>query len=813
MLKHNLSIALKSLAKVKSYALTIVMTLGITLGVMVAMYNLNYQIIAAPLPYPDQDRLVLVQGQLLAADGEVKRENYLPFLGAIEAYKDQHPGIETLALHNISIDVEQSLPNSPTFNTGAITPEFMQIVDAPLALGRHFNEDEGLNSNQPVAIISYDVWQTHFSGSSDVLYRSVTFKGISFIIVGVTAEHFAEPVLATPTWRTDIWLPYDYRDTQEPLWTFSSNQVHLVGKLSKDADINRTQLALNNWVMARYPAAVADSPTVANTRVKWRFTTYRDRIIGDAGNTSVMMLAGSVVLLLIALSNIGNLVLSRAVEQQRAFAIQAALGAQPHHLFKQVLVELSILFVAALIIATGVVSIILSLLKAGYAGPLARLDELSLNLNTVLFAIALTLILNFTLAWVVSKQLNYNAIIGALQSSGKGSGVQVSKRTRQVLVSLQVFFCISLLVLCVSIFKQSWAQLTAPTHINTDNTSQIALNLGTLLNEMSTQQRAALVLEATERLNQHSDIVRAGVGSYPPISYWLEQFTSYHSQLEPGMDKPIVTHKRVWGTRVYFETFGLTLTQGRHFTDAEARDSAPVVIINEFMADIIKASGQAPIGAKLYARNSSDPITVVGVVNNLNLPNQQPISRIYRPRVNTMYPIIVLETKPNAQLSRQGINDLLAQVHSQIRVYDLQTTEQILSSHLKAQRVASIFTIVLSLVAVVLAGIGIYGVFNYAIALRRYELGIRMSIGATPMAIFKLVLTENMQPFFIAVIASTSVLFIGYLSAASTPMMQMMSVWSWLIPVALIASLVVAITILSAWTIIRQPAQYALKGA
>lgn len=812
MFKYNLSLAIKNLARVKSYALTIIITLGVTLGVMVAMYNLNYQIIAAPLPYPDQDRLVLVQGQLLA-DGEVKRENYLPFLGAIEAYKDHHPGIETFALHNISIDVEQSLPNSPTFNTGAITPEFMQIIDAPLALGRHFTKDEGLNSNQPIAIISYEVWQTHFAGSSQVLDRTVTFKGISFVIVGVTAAHFAEPVLATPTWRTDVWLPYDYRDTPEPVWTLSSNQVHLVAKLAQGADINRTQLALNNWVMTRYPAAVAGDPSVANTAVKWRFTSYKDRIIGDADNTSVMMLAGSVVLLFIALSNIGNLVLSRAVAQQRAFAIQAALGAQPQHLFKQVLVELSVLFAASLVVATSVVSLILGLLKAGYAGPLARLDELSLNLNTILFAILLTLVLNFALAWIVSKQLNYNAIINALQSSGKGGGVQISKNTRQALVSMQLFFCISLLVLCMSIFRQSWAQLTAPTHINTENTSQIALNVGTLLSEMTTEQRAALVLEATERLNQHSNIVRAGIGSYPPISYWLEQFSSYHSQLEPGMDKPILTHKRVWGTRTYFETFGLTLTQGRHFTDLEARNRAPVVIINEFMANAIKASGQEPIGAKLYARNSNTPITVVGVVGNLNLPNQPPISRTYRPRVNSGYPIIVVETKPNVQLSRQSINDLLAQVHSQIRVYDLQSTEQILSSHLKSQRVASIFTIVLSVVAVLLASIGIYGVFSYSIALRRYELGIRMSIGATPVAIFKLVLKENMQPFLMAVVAAACALVIGYFSAALTPIMQMMDVWSWLLPVTLITSLVVGISLLSVWSIIRQPAQYALKGA
>ncbi|KZN48269.1 ABC transporter permease [Pseudoalteromonas luteoviolacea] len=218
----------------------------------------------------------------------------------------------------------------------------------------------------------------------------------------------------------------------------------------------------------------------------------------------------------------------------------------------------------------------------------------------------------------------------------------------------------------------------------------------------SNQVHLVAKLEANTDV-QRSDVARAGVGSYPTVSYWLEEFATRHMQLEPGRDKPIIANKRVWGTRLYFETFGLTLKQGRHFTDAEARESTPVVIINEFMADLLKDRGQNPIDAKLYARSSSDPITVIGVVGNLNLPNQAPIAHVYRPRINTFYPMIIAQTKPSAQISRPEINTLLTQVHPQIRVYDMQTTEQILSAHLKSQRVASMFTIVLSLVAIALA--------------------------------------------------------------------------------------------------------------
>ncbi|KZN48268.1 ABC transporter permease [Pseudoalteromonas luteoviolacea] len=97
--------------------------------------------------------------------------------GFIEAYKAQHQGIETMALHNINIDVEQSLPNSPTFNMGAITPEFMQIIDVPLALGHHINEHEGMNSNQPIAVISYDIWPKYFNGSPMYSTNQLLLKG------------------------------------------------------------------------------------------------------------------------------------------------------------------------------------------------------------------------------------------------------------------------------------------------------------------------------------------------------------------------------------------------------------------------------------------------------------------------------------------------------------------------------------------------------------------------------------------------------------------------------------------------------------
>lgn len=135
------------------HALAIILTLGQTLGALVATFNLNYQLFVAPLPYPDADRLHLVRGSLWRQDTEVSSE-WLPVQAQLDIYRQHWPELETKALHNISIDVEQNLPSYPPFNIGFVTPEFLPMFGAPLALSQHFNPEEGLDSNIPVAVLN-----------------------------------------------------------------------------------------------------------------------------------------------------------------------------------------------------------------------------------------------------------------------------------------------------------------------------------------------------------------------------------------------------------------------------------------------------------------------------------------------------------------------------------------------------------------------------------------------------------------------------------------------------------------------------------
>lgn len=332
------------------YALTIILTLGLTLGALVATFNLNYQLFVAPLPYADSDRLMLVSGSLWQQQKQLSPE-WLPQQSQLDLYQQNWPELENKVLYNIGIDVEQSLPGYPSFNIGFVTPEFFPIFNAPLALGRHLSADEGLGKRQPAAVLSYNLWQQHFGGDAKVLEKTLKFKGVSFRIVGVLAADFVEPVLATPGWYSDLWLSYDYNDAGPGSWRHSNNQVHLVLKLKAGTDPQRLTHSIKQWAAPQFEIANLDNTFLKGTSLDWILVPVRDRILGDVSSLSLGLLAGSVLLCVIALANIANLVLSRAIARQRTLTIHIALGAQPLHLFRQYLIEFSVLALPALVLA------------------------------------------------------------------------------------------------------------------------------------------------------------------------------------------------------------------------------------------------------------------------------------------------------------------------------------------------------------------------------------------------------------------------------------------------------------------------------
>lgn len=796
------------------YALTIILTLGLTLGALVATFNLNYQLFVAPLPYADTDRLMLVRGSLWQQHKQISPD-WLPHQSQLDLYQQNWPELEAKALYNISIDVEQSLSGYPSFNIGFVTPEFFRIFQAPLALGRHLSEDEGLNKRQPAAVVSHKLWQQHFGGDANVLEKTLQFKGVSFRIVGVLAADFVEPVLATPGWYSDLWLSYDFHDAGKGSWRHSNNQVHLVLKLTADANPVRLMHTINEWAKPQFETANIDNAFLKGTTLDWTLISIRDRILGDVSSLSLGLMAGSLLLCAIAIANIANLVLSRSIARQRTLTIHIAMGAQPLHLFRQHLVEISLLGLSALVIALCCAEAIYQLLKAGYAGPLPRLQELGSGLLSLVFALGFMLIFCLSLAAWLCRKLDYQQLQQSLHQSGKGSPAQISSHTRQLLLMTQAIFCLLTLIYCSQILSTAWAKLRLPTGLNLQS-YQVALNPGSLLESLTNAERTALILQAREQVKKDSHAVEAGIGNYPPISYWLPGMDLSTVSSSAGDDDPDLRTHLYFGDGDYLKALGVELIQGEYFEASQLNSEDTVILISQSLARKLSAQEDV-LGKSLYMRGSTRPSRIIGVVKDLNLPNQPEQSAIYAAYIPSAFPFFIIQMPQGVSLKKEQVNLALAKVNPQLKVYRFHSTAEIFAEHTKDAKVAAIVTAGLALLSLLLAGMGIFAVIRTQIQQRQYELAVRMSLGARPYQLVILTLVDNLKPL----LGSVILLALFYLTVQLTSgldlsgkMMQQLTIQ----PLFAVSSAIIVlclalfIVLLCVWPYLRRPAAALLKS-
>lgn len=796
------------------YALTIILTLGLTLGALVATFNLNYQLFITPLPYPDAERLHLVRGSQWQQDKQVAAE-WLPAQGQLDIYRQDWPEVATKALHNIGIDVAQNLPGNPSFNIGYITPEYLPMFDAPLALGRHFSRHEGLDRQVPVAVLAYQVWQQHFAGDPDVLGKTVQFRGVSFKVVGVLAGHFVEPVMAAPGWSTDVWLSYDFNDVGKPNWSFNSNQIHLLLKLKADAKPQQLAHSFEQWAAPEFAAANQTNAFLKNSSVRWHLEPVQERILGDAARLSLSLLAGSLLLCAIAVANIANLVLSRAMAQQRSLTIRIALGARQQDLFRQFFTEFSVLALPAFALCLLIATAGLHSLKAGYAGPLPRLQELNLSIISIWFAFGSLLMICLTLAVWLTRQLNYHQLQQNLQQSGKGSAMQVSSHTRRLLLMSQTLFCLLTLIYCSQIFMQALSKLQRPSGLDLQ-TYQVALNPGSLLQQMNAAQRIQLIKQARDQVKTDSNALIAGLGDYPPISYWLAGFGLSTVSTSQTADSPALTTDLYFGDEAYLQALGLNLRQGTFYSRSQVQGKEAVVVISQSLANKISATGQV-LDKQLYLRGSDQPSRIIGVVNDLHLPNQPEQAALYGAVVPSAFPFLLIKMPAGTRLSRAQVNQSLAKVHPQLKVYKFNTTAEILTEHTKDARVAAVVTAALSVLALTLAGLGIFAIIRTQMQLRQYELAVRQALGATPARLLQLTLYDNAKPLF----ATLGLLILAYLALhliqraghwpalTTTLAVAPVYVMSAMLTVLLLTT---AIVLTCLQQVLRQPVVHTLRG-
>jgi putative ABC transport system permease protein len=803
--------AFHSLSKVKGYVFTIVLTLGITLGALVAMFNLNYQILAAPLPYPDANRLVVLKSQQFEK-GKPTNIQASPYPLVIETYKQKDEFFSQKAIVSYTNSIERRWPDSPVLTTISTTPDFFNMLDVPMAKGRRFSAEEDLDSMMPVAIISHEAWQKYFQLDPDILGKTLNIMEIDFKIIGVLGEGFVEPELLHRGWRTDVWLPMDYDDVVGDLrknWRVSPRRTFVVGKLDNSVERELAQHQINQQSARRFKEEMQAINENPDLELSVSLVPFDETIKGDSSKQSLMMLAGVLVLLLISAANIINLVLARANQQQRTMAIQLALGAQKQHLFNAVLAELIWLMLGATLLSLLVASMLLKVIFITADGLLPRLHELHINFLTVSFAALVSLALAVIFALLVSRQIDMRRLNGLLQTSGKGVGLQISTSVRHLLIFIQIALTGILLTISMHLFIQSSQQLTQDLGYRTSNHYQARLSIATFWTSTTKEQRRAYFEAVVEELRQDQKIELVGLSSGSPVPY-RNAFRNW--VLQPGADNKILASD-TWCNGSFLKLLEIPLVAGRYFTDEEERTGDNKLVVNQILAKLIDAK-QDVVGKIIYLDGDSRAYEIVGVVRDLQIPSGQKMAieepRAFRSNVQDDIEILI-RVKPGQRLTATDINRHAAKVHPEMKVFYLETTEEALSKFTNAQKTITGLTASLSILVLLLAAIGIYGIFNYSVQLRRFELGVRMAIGARPAIIFLHIFKDNLMPVMLGLIVSILFLIGLWIGIQQTSYELSTSLLGWCLPLLLILLLTSLTSFLSVQKIIRKPCSEVLR--
>jgi predicted permease len=795
-----------SLKKKAGFVATVVTTMGTTLGALLCVLTLGYLLIVEPLPYPEQDKLYSVVHAIGDKTGETNATAFT-YPGMIHLYKNQDV-FESTALIQYGQDVLTSLPNQPRLSTGYVTPEWFELLGTEMQMGRLFESTEALDTFNPVAIVSYKTWQDEFDSAPDMLDKKVSFSGVSFRVIGVLGESFVEPQITQTGRDVGMWFPWDYNlDVRmKERWGNISGALYFAGKLKDTLSAAQAEQIITPLVNDTWVENVVSMPFFNGWAIEMQLESFQTAIVGDSQNTVYKLLAGVLGLVLIAFANIANLFMSRTAEQQRQLAIYAALGAKKHHLFRGLLAESGLLMSLSLLVALVVASLGFSLLQANLASELPRINELGVNYITFLASIILAFSFALLFAFLSSKMINYRALNSMLQASGKGTGVQVSKRFRQGLIVSQVAIATVLVFTNITLFKEAVDTITQPPGYTVDNMTQMSLSVSAsefppeeeVAAAMVQLKKSLLALPQVESISQSSSVLDG-------FGLWALTAVASGENFTPENNS--ISHN-------YFTMIGQALLEGDYFSEADIKDRNRVMIVNDEFAKRLNPDGSA-LGLQISPGAESEPFTITGVVKGAKMPAESEVPmRAYTP-ANLANTQMTLKLRDGQSIEPEQVVTAIKSVSSLYALFNLETLDSKKKRRLFTQYTTATTTATLAVITLFLASVGLYGILSYGTQMRRFELGTRMAIGAKRKDLVGLIVKDNLWVIVLG-IASSIVVMLGIYIGYTEALLAYISVD--LLPIFLTTILSIALLSLFAcyWPLrqyINHPAIHSLRGS